>query len=72
MNIFSEINLWESVGPLIITIVILLIVGVTLAIIVNRMERGITKNIIVKIMPVFLVVFLIGAITFLSGVWGSR
>lgn len=72
MDILSGVDIWEAAGPLIITIVILLVVGVILAIIINRMERGMLKNIFVSIIPLFLVIFVIGAITYLSGVWGSR
>jgi predicted PurR-regulated permease PerM len=72
MDILSGVNIWETAGPLIVTIIILLVVGVILAIIVNRIERGMLKNILVSIIPLFLVIFVLGAITYLSGIWGSR
>ncbi|KUP22397.1 hypothetical protein [Paenibacillus sp. DMB5] len=65
-------DIWEVAGPLIMTMLVLLLVGVALAIIVRKMERGLMRNILVKITPVFLAMFLLGAITYFSGIWGSR
>lgn len=72
MEFVSGQEIWDAVGPAIMTVVILIIVGVILAITVKRLDDGPLRRILVRVLPIVLAFTVLWAMLYYSGLWGSR
>ncbi|MEK3876812.1 hypothetical protein ACFSQ7_33460 [Paenibacillus rhizoplanae] len=72
INLFGNIDLWKTTGPIILGGVAVAVIGLICFLLIRRIENGFIRN-VVSILSVLLIVSgFFGTVYFGSEIWGSR
>lgn len=72
MDIFANIDLWETAGPLIIAGVVAILIGLSCLFIMKQVENRLLKELISGLGVILLIGGVLGTAIYASGLWGSR
>ncbi|RRJ66602.1 hypothetical protein EHV15_29505 [Paenibacillus oralis] len=72
MDIFSGIDLWESIGPLIITGIAVAFIGVFFYFVIKNVENSTLRSLLSIAAVVLIIATLLVVILYTSASWGSR
>ncbi|MNN93522.1 hypothetical protein D3C76_576740 [compost metagenome] len=72
MDIFSNVDIWETLGPIILGGIAVAVVGLICFLILRRVENRSVRNLLSILAVVLIVLGAYGTIYYGSGIWGSR
>ncbi|MEK5277953.1 MULTISPECIES: hypothetical protein [Paenibacillus] len=72
INLFENVDLWETIGPLILGGIAVAAIGLMCFLIIRRIDNGSIRNLVSILSIILIVSGFFGTVYFGSSLWGSR
>ncbi|AIQ20681.1 MULTISPECIES: hypothetical protein [unclassified Paenibacillus] len=72
INLFGDVDLWETIGPIILGGIAVAVIGLMCFLIIRRIDNGSIRNLVGILSVILIVSGFFGTVYFGSALWGSR